>query len=147
MSRLDLLRDPAYLDFWAARHLCTVTTLRPDGGLHVTPMGIVLDPERGQAWGITSRTSVKARNLGRANGGAIAICQVAGPHWASLEGLADIHGDPDSVREAEERYAARYKIPRPNPQRVAIKVSLTRALGRAPELTNDAGPTHGDRRR
>lgn len=133
MDQLDLLRDPAYLDFWRVRHLCTVTTVRPDGGLHVTPMGIALDPERGEAWGITSATSVKARNLADPEGAPIAICQVAGAHWASLEGVARIHDDAETIREAETRYAARYKVPRPNPERVALRVSLTRALGRAPQ--------------
>ncbi|QIX26735.1 TIGR03618 family F420-dependent PPOX class oxidoreductase [Nocardioides sp. JQ2195] len=133
MARLDLLHDPAYLDFWRARHLCTVTTQRSDGSLHVTPMGIVLDPEREEAWGITSASSVKARNLAASGGAPVAVCQVAGAHWASLEGIARITSDPDSVREAEERYAARYKVPRPNPNRVALRIGLTRALGRAPQ--------------
>ena len=33
------------------------------------------------------------------------------------------------VTDAEQRYAARYRIPRPNPQRVVIEVTVTRVLG------------------
>ncbi|WP_067429831.1 TIGR03618 family F420-dependent PPOX class oxidoreductase [Nocardioides jensenii] len=136
MPRLELLSDPAYLAFWRARHLCSVSTPRPDGTLHVTPMGIVLDPDAGRAWGITSRTSVKARNLMAAGAGApVAVCQIDGRHWASLEGVAEVLGDEASVREAEERYAVRYKVPRPNPQRVALRITLNRVLGKAPEAS------------
>src|SRR4029450_2086835 len=53
----------AHLEFWRERHLCTVTTLRRDGSPHVVPMGIVLDPEHGLAWGITSGTSQKVATL------------------------------------------------------------------------------------
>jgi hypothetical protein len=37
--------------------------------------------------------------------------------------------DPEVVQEAERRYAERYKVPRPNPQRVAVRVEVTRVLG------------------
>jgi hypothetical protein len=37
--------------------------------------------------------------------------------------------DEESVREAERRYAERYKVPRPNPERVALRVEITRVLG------------------
>lgn len=126
---------PAYREFWRERHLCTVTTLRPDGTPHVVPMGIVLDPEHGLAWGITSGTSRKARNVRDAGpeGAPVAVCQVDGRRWATLEGRAVVLDDPASVREAEERYAARYKVPRENPARVALRITLTRLLGNVPE--------------
>lgn len=134
MNRLQLLHDPAYLAFWEARHLCTVSTARTDGSLHVTPMGIVLDPIAGQAWGVTMGHSVKARNITAYDGGApVAVCQLEGPYWASLEGTGEILTDEASVREAEQRYASRYRQPRPNPQRVALRITVTRALGRVPE--------------
>src|SRR5690606_36699808 len=63
MDPLSLLDDPDYLTFWSERHLCTVTTPRPDGTLHVTPMGIVLDAPRRLAWGGTMGHSVKAANI------------------------------------------------------------------------------------
>ena len=124
------LSHPALQAFWRERHLCTVTTVRADGGLHVTPMGIVLDPERGLAWGITSGRSHKARNL--RGGGPIAVCQVDGRWWSSLAGNADVLEDPDVVREAETRYAERYRTPRINPERVAIRITVERVLANLP---------------
>lgn len=129
------LSDPALLAFWRARHLCTVTTIRPDGGLHVTPMGIVLDPDPGLAWGITSGHSLKARNL-RAAGSVgerqIAVCQIDGRWWSSLAGTADVLDEPDVVREAEARYAERYRTPRVNPERVALRITVERVLANLP---------------
>lgn len=117
--------------FWTERHLCTVTTLRPDGTPHVVPMGVVLDPEAGAAWAITSGTSRKARNIRAAgeDGALVAVCQVDGRRWSTLEGRVRVLDDADSVREAEQRYAARYKVPRENPDRVALRIELTRLLG------------------
>jgi hypothetical protein len=40
-----------------------------------------------------------------------------------------IRDDPASVAEAERRYAARYRPPRPNPARVALEITVTRVLG------------------
>ena len=133
---LRLLDDPAYVAFWRERHLCTVTTPRPDGTLHVTPMGVVLDPEHRRAWGVTSRGSVKARNLAAAgeDGQVVAIGSVDGRWWASAEGRAVVSDDLDVLAEAERRYAERYRAPRPNPDRVAVRVELSRLLGSVPQL-------------
>jgi PPOX class probable F420-dependent enzyme len=114
--------------FWRERHLCTVTTLRADGSPHVVPMGVVLDPDAGRAWAITSRTSQKAVNL-RVGDTRVAICQVDGRRWSTLEGVAEVLDDEKSVREAERRYAERYRTPRENPTRAALRISLTRTLG------------------
>jgi PPOX class probable F420-dependent enzyme len=116
-----------FLDFWTERRLCTVTTLRPDGTPHVVPMGVVIDPGTDTAWAITSKTSRKARNL--ANRGPIAVCCVDGRHWSTIEGTAVVLDDPASVAEAERRYAERYKVPRQNPDRVAIRVAVSRVIG------------------
>lgn len=126
-----LPQTPAFADFWRERRLCTVTTLRPDGTPHVVPMGVVLDLEADTAWAITSARSHKARNLRAAgpDGGSLAACQVDGRWWSTIEGRAVVLDDPEVVREAERRYAERYKVPRPNPQRVAIRVEVTRVLG------------------
>lgn len=123
--------DPAYVAFWRERHLCTVTTIRADGSLHATPMGVVLDPEGGYAWAITSGGSVKARNI-RAFGEAgaqISVCAVDGRWWASLDGIAHVHDDEATVEEACRRYAERYRVPRPNPERVALRITVNRTLG------------------
>ena len=113
--------------FWRERHLCTVTTLRGDGSPHVVPMGVVLDPEARVAWGITARTSQKVANLCR--NPTVAVCQVDGRRWSTLEGQAEIRLDAASVAEAVRRYAERYRTPRENPDRVALRVELTRVIG------------------
>ncbi|MFJ5774927.1 pyridoxamine 5'-phosphate oxidase family protein [Streptomyces sp. NPDC093094] len=125
--------DPAYLAFWRERHLCTLTTLRPDGSPHVVPVGVTYDPEAGLARVITSGSSSKARHVLAAGeaGARVAVCQVDGRRWATLEGRAFVRSDPDRVSEAVRRYTERYeRTPAPNPSRVVIEIELTRALGR-----------------
>ncbi len=117
------------VDFWAERHLCTVTTLRADGSPHVVPMGIVLDAEHALAWGITSVTSRKVANLRRGRDPRVAVCQVDGRRWSTLEGVAEVLDDEASVAEAVRRYAVRYRQPRENPSRVTLRIALTRVLG------------------
>ncbi len=113
--------------FWRERHLCTVTTLRPDGTPHVVPMGIVLDVEAEVAWGITSPTSQKALNVRRS--GIVAVCQVEGRRWSTIEGRAEVRDGADDVAEAVRRYAERYRQPRENPDRVALRIALTKVIG------------------
>ena len=115
------------LTFWAERHLCTVTTLRADGRPHVVPLGVALDPERRVAWAITSPTGQKVANLRRDP--RLAVCQVDGARWATLEGRAEVRSDAESVAEAVERYAGRYRQPRENPDRVALRIELDRVIG------------------
>ena len=118
------------VEFWTERHLCTLTTLRADGRPHVVPVGVVLDHEQRCAWVITSRTSVKARHVRDAAGTArVAVCQVEGRRWTTLEGVATLREDPDSVADAVARYAARYRQPRVNPARVVLEIAVDRVLG------------------
>ncbi|WP_329577508.1 PPOX class F420-dependent oxidoreductase [Kitasatospora sp. NBC_01250] len=121
-----------FLAFWAERHLCTLTTLRPNGTPHVVPVGATYDPATGIARVITSSGSRKARNVLAAGeaGARVALCQVDGARWATLEGRAVVRQDAESVADAEERYTRRYRAPRPNPERVVIEVKVTRVLGR-----------------
>ncbi|AGS70805.1 pyridoxamine 5'-phosphate oxidase family protein [Streptomyces collinus] len=124
--------DEPYLAFWRERHLCTLTTLRRDGSPHVVPVGVTYDPEAGLARVITSRTSAKVAHVLAAGpeGGRVAVCQVDGRRWATLEGRARVSDDPERVAEAERRYAERYlRQPRENPSRVVIEIELERALG------------------
>ncbi len=114
------------LDFWTERHLCTLTTLRADGRPHVTPVGVALDVERRCAWVITSASSLKA--IHAAADGRVAACQVDGRRWSTLEGTAQVRTDGESVGRAVERYAARYRTPRPNPSRVALQIEVDRFL-------------------
>ncbi|MEU6354434.1 TIGR03618 family F420-dependent PPOX class oxidoreductase [Streptomyces sp. NPDC047072] len=124
--------DAAYLSFWRERHLCTLTTPRPDGSPHVVPVGVTYDPEAGLARVIASGTSAKVRHVraAGAEGARVAVCQVDGRRWATLEGRAYVRTEPERVVEAERRYAERYgREPGPNPLRVVIEISLTRAMG------------------
>jgi hypothetical protein len=59
----------------------------------------------------------------------VAVCQIDGRRWSTLEGRAVVRDDPGSVAEAERRYAARYRTPRLNPARVVIEIAVTRVLG------------------
>ncbi|WP_430789900.1 PPOX class F420-dependent oxidoreductase [Actinoplanes sp. G11-F43] len=132
MSGTIPLDSPALAEFWTERHLCTLTTLRADGSPHVVAVGATLDVAAGVARVIASGGSVKVRHVrrGAAQGTArVAICQVDGGRWSTIEGLAVVRDDPSSVADAEKRYAARYRQPRPNPERVVIEVQVTRILG------------------
>lgn len=116
----------ALLDFWSERHLCTLTTLRADGRPHVTPVGVTVDVEWRCAWVITSQSSLKAVHA--AADPRVAACQVDGRHWSTLEGRAEVTSDPAAVQRAVERYAVRYRTPRPNPSRVALRIEVDRFL-------------------
>jgi PPOX class probable F420-dependent enzyme len=128
MSGVVSLSDPALAGFWAERHLCTLTTLRRDGSPHVVAVGATLDPAAGVARVISSATSAHVRHI-RAGQDRVAVCQVDGARWTTVEGVAVVRDDPAAVAEGERRYADRYRTPRPNPQRVVIEISVTRVLG------------------
>jgi PPOX class probable F420-dependent enzyme len=119
----------AGLEFVAARHLATLTSLRPDGSPHVTPVGFTWDADAGLARIICSGTSRKARNA--CADPRVVLCQVEGRSWLSLEGEAHVSSDPDRVADAVARYAMRYRQPRVNPSRVVIEVDVIRVLGSA----------------
>ncbi|ARF73531.1 pyridoxamine 5'-phosphate oxidase family protein [Kitasatospora albolonga] len=126
--------SPEYLAFWREYHLCTLTTLRPDGTPHVVPVGVTYDPEAGVARVITNKGSRKVANILAAGpeGARVAVCQMHRARWATLEGRAVIRTEPEVVADAVSRYAERYeRTPAPNPDRVVIEIALDRALGRA----------------
>jgi PPOX class probable F420-dependent enzyme len=120
---------PEVLTFLTERHLATLTTMRPDGTAHVVPIGFTWDRERGMARFITSRRSRKVAHL--AVTPRVALCQVDGGRWLTLEGRADVTEDVERVAEAVRRYGERYRTPRPNPDRVAVEITVDRVLGRA----------------
>ena len=130
MSGRVPLTSAALREFWTERHLCTLTTLRADGSPHVVAVGATLDPETGVARIITSGTSAKVRHV-RAGQARVAVCQVDGRCWATLEGTAVVRDDAAAVADAEERYARRYQRPRVNPARVVLEISVDRVLGNA----------------
>ena len=90
-------------------------------------MGIVVDPDAGLAFGITSGRSQKVANLRRDP--RVAVCQVDRGRWSTVEGTAEVLDDPESVADAVRRYAERYRQPRENPERVAVRITITRVIG------------------
>jgi F420H(2)-dependent biliverdin reductase len=119
---------PEVLAFLTERHLATLTTLRADGTPHVVPVGVTYDAATRTARVITSGGSAKARHI-RDGQSRVAVCQVDGRRWVTLEGTAVVRDDPDSVADAVARYAVRYRQPRVNPARVVVEISVDRVLG------------------
>lgn len=117
--------------FWTERHLCVLSTVRADGTVHATPVGATLDADAGLLRVICSGTSYKARTIRRLGEASVAVTQVDGRRWSTLEGRAVVSDDPAHVADAETRYTKRYKQPRPNPARVVIEITITKALGNA----------------
>jgi PPOX class probable F420-dependent enzyme len=115
------------ITFLTERHLAMLTTLRTDNSPHVVAVGFTFDPTTHIARVITSDGTQKALNAERRNVGVLS--QVDGARWLSLEGRASVNRDPDAVRDAEQRYAQRYRVPRENPKRVVIEVQIERILG------------------
>ncbi|MFT3662386.1 MAG: PPOX class F420-dependent oxidoreductase [Gordonia sp. (in: high G+C Gram-positive bacteria)] len=114
-------------------HLASLSTLRADGTPHVVAVGFTFDDEARRARVITFEGSQKVRNVERC--GYASLNHVAGPRWLTLEGPARIRREPEQVRDAERRYAERYREPKPNPQRVVIEVDVARVLGSANMFT------------
>ena len=121
---------PGLLTFLSERHLATLTTLRADGSPHVVPVGVTYDAATRTARVITSGTSAKARHV-RNGHRRVAVCQVDGRRWLTLEGTAVVRDDAAAVADAVERYTQRYRRPRENPARVVIEISVDRILGNA----------------
>ncbi|WGX97080.1 pyridoxamine 5'-phosphate oxidase family protein [Nocardioides sp. L-11A] len=118
--------------FWTEYHLCTLSTLDRHGAPHAVPVGATLDLDGGCAWIITRRGSQKVRNLARDP--RLTVTQVDRGRWASLVGTGEVREDEESVARACALYAARYRPPTPNPERVAIRVGVERILGSAQVL-------------
>lgn len=143
MSAEIAKKGQSYLEFWSEYHLCTLTTIRPDGRPHVVPVGVTVDAEAGVARVITFKSSKKVANIlaAQPEQARVAVCQVDGGRWATLEGTAEILTDAVAVEDAVARYADRYgRTPAPNPDRVVVEITIDRAMGQA-EL-----PQHGQRK-
>ncbi|MER5567227.1 TIGR03618 family F420-dependent PPOX class oxidoreductase [Streptomyces goshikiensis] len=122
----------AFASFWSEYHLATLTTLRPDGTPHVVPVGVTYDHEAGVARVITRKSSVKIANILAAlpGGARVAISQVAGPRWLTIEGVAEVRTAGDEISNAVDRYADRYgRRPAPDPERVLVEITPVRAMG------------------
>lgn len=129
-------------DFYQSYLINTLTTIRPDGRPHVVPVGLMLDPEQGCAWIITRTGSRKVKNIEAASatpeGARVAVCQVEGPKWATVEGTARVVTDEASVARAIELYTQRYRRPAENDHtRVAIRIEVDRIV-HGPMLAEEA---------
>jgi PPOX class probable F420-dependent enzyme len=115
------------LTFLTDRHLATLSTIAPDGSLHVVAVGFTVAD--GVVRIITGDGTQKVRNVER--DGRATVAQVEGARWVSIAGTATIERDPEAVARAVELYAARYKQPRVNPQRVVIRIEPHKLLASA----------------
>lgn len=118
------LSDEA-LEFLSAYHLATLSTLSADGSLHVVPVGFTLTDDVVRV--ITNGSSQKVINIRKRRHATIG--QLDGGRWISFIGTGRVMTDPQSVQTAVDLYAARYRQPRVNPQRVAIEIEVTRVMG------------------
>ncbi|MFZ8758315.1 PPOX class F420-dependent oxidoreductase [Microbacterium sp. HMH0099] len=119
-----MLTDDA-LAFLSEYHLATLSTLGRSGRVHAVPVGFTY--EDGVVRVIGSRGTQKFLNAERS--GRASICSVDGGRWISFEGTATVTDDPDAVAHAVELYAARYRQPRVNPERVVLEMRVERVLG------------------
>ncbi|MFG2651418.1 pyridoxamine 5'-phosphate oxidase family protein [Streptomyces sp. NPDC048436] len=116
--------------FLEGPHTATLSTLRPDSTLHVTPVRFTFDAATGLARVTTRAGARKALNVtaGRTAARA-ALCQVDGFRWVTLEGRAVTTDEPTRVAEAVRRYTARYRVAPPAPpDLIVMEITVERAL-------------------
>jgi general stress protein 26 len=89
-------------------------------------VGVALDLEEQCAWVITNQGSRKVKHL--IDNDKVAASQVDGRYWSTIEGTARVLTDEVSVARAVSRYSERYREPRPNPSRVALRIEVDRFL-------------------
>lgn len=111
--------------FLAEYHLATLSTLGRGDRIHAVPVGFTW--EDGIVRVIGSRGSQKFVNAQRQ--GRATVCSVDRARWISFEGAARVIETADAVAHAVELYAARYRHPRINPERVVLELSVERVLG------------------
>ncbi|MFV9424498.1 PPOX class F420-dependent oxidoreductase [Microbacterium sp. S1037] len=122
-----MLTDDA-LSFLREYHLATLSTVGRRGRIHAVPVGFTY--EDGVVRIIGSRGTQKFVNAERS--GRAAVCSVDGARWISFEGPTRVTDDPEAVAHAVELYAARYRQPRVNPERVVLEMTVERVLGSQP---------------
>lgn len=126
-DRLDLplALTPEGRQFLTDRHLATLSTIGPRGDLHVVAVGFTAGDD-GYIRITTNDRSQKVRNIERDPRATVA--QVAGPQWLSVAGRAEIERDPEAIAHAVELYAARYRQPGENPNRIVIRIIPERIM-------------------
>lgn len=113
----------------AENNICTLTTVRPDGSLHVVPVRFTWDGDAGLVRVITVGSRRKARNVAASPASRAAVCQVAGFRWITLEGPATVSGDSPRVAEGIRRYVERYHSPPPQARGlVVIEIAVDRVM-------------------
>ena len=112
------------LAFLHERHLAVLSTLGTGGRIHAVPVGFTVD--QGLIRVITSVSSQKVRNVQRDP--TCSLTQVDGRRWITVQGDAEVVSGAGDVAAAEALYEARYRRPRPNPERVVLLVRATRIL-------------------
>ncbi|MFD7260305.1 pyridoxamine 5'-phosphate oxidase family protein [Streptomyces sp. NPDC059874] len=130
MSRASVDLASAARAFLTRPHPATFTTLRPDGTPHVTPVRFTYDATTGLARVTTRAGARKARNVDAAGPAArVALCQVDGFRWITLEGPATVTDEPSRLAEAVRRYTVRYRAAPPTPPDLAVvEIAVDRVL-------------------
>lgn len=132
MTDLDPLDLPSeMLAFLVERHLASLTIVKADHTPHVTPVGVTYQPDTGIARVITWADSWKAKHVASLGTAHVAVCTVDGGRWVTMAGTATVTSAPESVAEAVERYAERYRQPKERDDRVVIEIDVKRVIGRA----------------
>ncbi|MGX6602134.1 pyridoxamine 5'-phosphate oxidase family protein [Micromonosporaceae bacterium Da 78-11] len=122
--------SPAVEAFLAENATCTLTTIRADGSPHVAPVRFTWDAGSGVVRVMTASTRHKVQNLRAHPSSRAAVCQVSGPRWITMEGVARVSDDPLRVAEGARRYAQRYWAAPPNvPGLVVIHIEVDRVMG------------------
>jgi PPOX class probable F420-dependent enzyme len=115
--------------FLAEPYVAALTTTRPDGSLHAAPVRFTWDGDTGLVRVLTVASSRKARNVAANPGSRVALCQVDGFRWVTLEGTAAISVDVDQVSEGVARYIDRYQSAPPDPPgRVVVTIAVDNAM-------------------
>ncbi|MFJ9551289.1 pyridoxamine 5'-phosphate oxidase family protein [Streptomyces erythrochromogenes] len=125
-------KTEGFAKFLSEYHLATLTTLRPDGRPHVVPVGVTYDHASGVARVITKKSSVKVTNILSALPGEarVAVSQVDGPRWVTLEGVAQVVTESGRIADAVAGYAARYgRVPAEDPERVLVEITPDHTMG------------------
>ncbi len=119
-----MLTDDAF-SFLSEYHLATLSTVGRSGRVHAVPVGFTY--EDGVVRIIGSRGTQKFVNAARSE--RASVCSVDGGRWISFEGTATVTDDPEAVAHAVALYAARYRQPRVNPERVVLEMRVEKVLG------------------
>jgi hypothetical protein len=92
---------------------------------------VTVDPDAGLARVIARRGSKKIRNVlaAGAGGARVAVTGIDGRRWSTLQGTGSVRSDRESVADAERRYAQRYRVPQPHPERVVLEIAVDHVLG------------------